>query len=219
MALASNAAASTSETRFTAAWRELAESPTALAALGVVVLLIALALLAPWVAPQNPYDLGQLSVMDNMLPPGARGFDGKLYLLGTDDQGRDMLSAILYGLRLSLFVGATATAIALALGTAVGIIAAHVGGTPRHGADAAGRHSVVVPGDSDRVDPARHPRQGRRQGGDRAGVGAMGLLCPHHPRLGDGRAAARVHGGRPLPGLAAVAHRHASSPPECVPAA
>jgi peptide/nickel transport system permease protein len=98
------------------------------AALGVVTVLIALALLAPWVAPQNPYDLGQLSVMDNMLPPGARGFDGRLYLLGTDDQGRDMLSAILYGLRLSLFVGITATAIALAIGTAVGTIAAYFGG-------------------------------------------------------------------------------------------
>ena len=91
-------------------------------------MLIALALLAPWIAPQNPYDLGQLDIMDNMLPPGARGFDGRLYLLGTDDQGRDMLSAILYGLRLSLFVGVTATVIALAIGTAVGTVAAYFGG-------------------------------------------------------------------------------------------
>ena len=128
MAVLAQAEAIASEPRWRAAWREFAESPAALAALGVVAALIGLALLAPWVAPQNPYDLAQLSVMDNMLPPGTRGFDGRLYLIGSDDQGRDMLSAILYGLRLSLLVGVTATAIALALGTAVGIIAAHFGG-------------------------------------------------------------------------------------------
>ncbi len=128
MALLTSTAVAPPEPRLRAAWREFAESRTALAALAAVAILVGLALLAPWVAPQNPYDLGQLSVMDNMLPPGTRGFDGKLYLLGTDDQGRDMLSAILYGLRLSLFVGVTATAIALALGTVVGTVAAHFGG-------------------------------------------------------------------------------------------
>ncbi len=128
MTLLTSTAMAPAEPRLRAAWREFAESRTALAALAAVAILIGLALLAPWVAPQNPYDLGQLSVMDNMLPPGTRGFDGKLYLIGTDDQGRDMLSAILYGLRLSLFVGVTATAIALALGTLVGTVAAHFGG-------------------------------------------------------------------------------------------
>jgi peptide/nickel transport system permease protein len=108
--------------------REFAESRTALAALGFVVVLAALALLAPLVAPQNPYDLAQISIMDNKLPPGSHGFSGALYALGTDDQGRDMLSAILFGLRLSLTVGIVATACALALGTAVGIMAAYVGG-------------------------------------------------------------------------------------------
>jgi peptide/nickel transport system permease protein len=109
-------------------WREFAESRIAVAALGCVGLLIALALLAPWVAPQDPYDLSQLSIMDNKLAPGSRGLAGQLYLLGTDDQGRDMLSAMFYGLRLSLFVAFMATAIALALGTAVGVVAAYVGG-------------------------------------------------------------------------------------------
>ena len=66
--------------------------------------------------------------MDNMLPPGSHGLAGELYLLGTDDQGRDMLSAIIYGLRLSLFVGVIATAIALVLGTSVGTLAAYFGG-------------------------------------------------------------------------------------------
>jgi len=116
------------ESRRADAWHEFAESRTAVVALGVVVLLIGLALLAPLIVPQNPYDLTQLSIMDNKLPPLTRGLDGMLYLLGTDDQGRDMLSAILYGLRLSLYVSVVATAIALAIGTVVGIVAAYFGG-------------------------------------------------------------------------------------------
>jgi peptide/nickel transport system permease protein len=116
------------ESRRADAWHEFAESRTAVVALGVVVLLIGLALLAPLIVPQNPYDLTQLSIMDNKLPPLTRGLDGTLYLLGTDDQGRDMLSAILYGLRLSLYVSVVATAIALAIGTVAGIVAAYFGG-------------------------------------------------------------------------------------------
>src|SRR5215472_14167596 len=107
---------------------EFAESRVAVGALAVVALLAALALLAPWVAPQNPFDLSQLSIMDNKLPPLSRGFDGQLYLLGTDEQGRDMLSAIIYGLRLSLMVAVVATATALVLGAGVGLLAAYAGG-------------------------------------------------------------------------------------------
>jgi peptide/nickel transport system permease protein len=109
-------------------WSEFAESRVAVGALVLVALLVAVALAAPWVAPQNPYDLSQLSIMDNRLPPLSRGLAGQLYVLGTDDQGRDLLSAILYGLRLSLFVGVVATAVALAIGTSVGVIAAYLGG-------------------------------------------------------------------------------------------
>jgi len=109
-------------------WQEFAESRVALAALACVAALFALALAAPWIAPQNPYDLAQLSILDNNLPPGTRSADGMVYWLGTDDQGRDLVSAILYGLRLSLFVAASATAIALAIGAAAGTIAAYFGG-------------------------------------------------------------------------------------------
>ena len=116
------------ESRLVAAWAEFAERRTAVVALAVVMLLIGVALLAPVIVPQNPYDLTQLSIMDNKLPPLTRGLDGMLYLLGTDDQGRDMLSAIIYGLRLSLYVSLVATAIALALGTVAGIVAAYFGG-------------------------------------------------------------------------------------------
>jgi peptide/nickel transport system permease protein len=116
------------EGRLRYVWGEFAENRIAVAALAIVLLLVVGALVGPWIAPQNPYDLTQLSILDNMLEPGTRSLDGKLYALGTDDQGRDMLSAIIYGLRLSLFVGFVATAIALAIGTAVGIVAAYFGG-------------------------------------------------------------------------------------------
>jgi peptide/nickel transport system permease protein len=109
-------------------WDEFAARRVALAALGILVLLLVVAVAAPWIAPQNPYDLSQLSILDNMLAPGTRGSDGVMHWLGTDDQGRDLLSAILYGLRQSLFVAAVATALGLAIGTAVGLVAAYVGG-------------------------------------------------------------------------------------------
>lgn len=91
-------------------------------------LLALAALAAPLVAPQNPYDLAQLNVLDAKLPPGAAGIDGNTYWLGSDDQGRDMASAMLYGLRVSLGVGLAATLFALLIGGAAGLIAARAGG-------------------------------------------------------------------------------------------
>ncbi|MCZ7658847.1 MAG: ABC transporter permease [Xanthobacteraceae bacterium] len=116
------------ETALGRGWRAFAESRMAVLALGLVTLLIGVALAAPWITPQDPYDLTQLSILDNMLAPFSQSLDGRSFWLGTDDQGRDMLSAILYGLRLSLFVGVAATAIALLAGTTVGIVAAYFGG-------------------------------------------------------------------------------------------
>ena len=94
----------------------------------MVVVLALLAILAPWIAPQNPYDLTQISIFDNMMKPGERSMDGNLFLLGTDEQGRDMLSAMMYGLKMSLFVGATATIIGLLVGVSLGVTAAYFGG-------------------------------------------------------------------------------------------
>lgn len=96
--------------------------------LGVLAVLVAAALAAPLVAPQDPYDLAALNLLDGRLPPLERGADGAFYLLGTDDQGRDMLSAILYGLRTSLAVGAGAVAAGGVAGTALGLLAAWRGG-------------------------------------------------------------------------------------------
>jgi peptide/nickel transport system permease protein len=102
--------------------REFLRSHIAAAALAALALIILLALCAPWIAPQNPYDLAKLDLLDARLEPGGK------YLLGTDGQGRDMLSAILYGLRVSLSVGAASGLIALALGGLAGVVAAYAGG-------------------------------------------------------------------------------------------
>ena len=105
-----------------------ARARLALGAAVVLAAVIAGAVLAPLVAPQNPYDLASLNLLDDRLPPLTRGADGLPYLLGTDDQGRDMLSAILYGLRTSLLVGFAATGFAAVTGTVLGLTAAWKGG-------------------------------------------------------------------------------------------
>ena len=123
-----SAAAAPVETPFRRAVAEFAESKLALFGLALFLTILVLAVLAPYVAPQDPYDLSKLDLLDGRLPPGAEGSEGQTYWLGTDDKGRDMVSAILYGLRTSLGVGAASAAIALVIGAAVGLIAAYVGG-------------------------------------------------------------------------------------------
>ncbi len=100
----------------------------AAAAFAVLILVLLAAVFAPVVAPQNPYDLAQLDILDAKLPPGAKSPTGAIYWLGTDEQGRDMFSAILYGLRISLGVGVLATLSALAIGLAIGLLAGYAGG-------------------------------------------------------------------------------------------
>ena len=109
-------------------WAEFRESRVAVAASAVVVLIAVLALAAPLIAPQNPYDLANLSLSDARRPPGFVGSGGYTHILGTDAQGRDLFSAILYGLRISLQMGLVAGAIAFSLGVSLGIAAAYVGG-------------------------------------------------------------------------------------------
>jgi peptide/nickel transport system permease protein len=107
---------------------EFRESHVAVAGAAVLAIVLLVALTAPWISPQNPYDLAQLDVLDAKLAPGEKLGNGKTALLGTDDQGRDMLSGIFYGLRISLFVGVAATVLALLIGATVGMLAAYVGG-------------------------------------------------------------------------------------------
>ncbi len=108
---------------------EFAGSPVAVASLTLVVILALMAIFADFITPQNPYDLTQIDFMNNVLPPGGTTLDGsQTFHLGTDPQGRDMLSAIVYGLRMSLSVGALSTLIALTIGMSVGVLAAYFGG-------------------------------------------------------------------------------------------
>jgi peptide/nickel transport system permease protein len=116
------------ETPFRRFTREFARSKLAVFGLVIVLVITVLAVIAPWITPQNPYDLAQLDIMDGRLPPGSVSPDGLTYWLGTDDQGRDMLSGIIYGLRISLGVGVGSALIAGAIGSALGLIAAYAGG-------------------------------------------------------------------------------------------
>lgn len=109
-------------------WAVFRENRIAVVALVVVVLLMLLALFASVVSPQNPYDLANLSLMDSRRPPGFVGTGGYTHILGTDPQGRDLLSAILYGLRISIQIGLAAGFVSLTIGTTLGILAAYVGG-------------------------------------------------------------------------------------------
>lgn len=107
--------------------RDLVTSRIALSGLVVFGLLVILALVAPWITPQNPYDLAQLDIMDGRLPPGSTGMSRLTHWFGTDDQGRDLLSGILHGLRISLGVGVGTALIAAVVGSTLGLIAAFFG--------------------------------------------------------------------------------------------
>ena len=116
------------ETPFQRFVSEFAASRLALAGLIVFAFIVLIAVLAPWIAPQNPYDLAQLDIMDGRLEPGSVGGVGFTHWLGTDDQGRDMLSGIMYGLRISLMVGAGSAIVACMVGASLGMLAAYAGG-------------------------------------------------------------------------------------------
>ena len=123
-----DAAAAPVETPFRRLCRDYVESPLATAALVLLAAIILLALFAPLVAPTDPYDLAKVSILDAQLPPGAQSMDGTTYWLGTDGAGRDLVSAILYGLRISLGVGVMSGVCALCIGAFVGLTAAYFGG-------------------------------------------------------------------------------------------
>lgn len=109
-------------------WDDFSESKLVLIGLALLVVITLVAIFAPLISPQNPYDLVQLDIMDSKLARGEKAAAGSTHLLGTDDQGRDMLSAIFYGLRISLGVGLTSTVFALGIGLFFGMMAAYFGG-------------------------------------------------------------------------------------------
>ena len=104
------------------------QSPAAIVAAVVATIIILGAIFAPWIAQVNPYDLASFSLFNGLLPPVWQDGSNPKYLLGTDDQGRDMISAILYGARLSLVIGLSALTIAAVLGVGLGLAAGYYGG-------------------------------------------------------------------------------------------
>ncbi len=110
-------------------WDEFRANRVAVAALAIVLVIIVLSLIAPWITPQNPYDMATLRLADARRPPGfVSPSTGITHWLGTDGQGRDVLSAILYGLRVSIEIGLAAGIIAFSLGATLGTFAAYFGG-------------------------------------------------------------------------------------------
>ncbi|MEL6463889.1 MAG: ABC transporter permease [Pseudomonadota bacterium] len=104
-------------------------SPVAIISFAVAMLLILGAVFAPLIAPYNPFDPASLNLMNGFSKPmEPNAFTGDTFWLGTDDQGRDVFSTILYGMRISLFVGVAAVLFAMILGISLGLIAGYVGG-------------------------------------------------------------------------------------------
>ncbi len=109
-------------------WHSFKRSPTAIVAAVIAAVCLFCSLFAPWVAPHNPFDLATLNLMDSRLPPAWMEGGNPSYLLGTDDQGRDILSALFYGARISLLVGLASVLLSLVVGVALGLLAGFVGG-------------------------------------------------------------------------------------------
>ena len=119
--------------RMTVAWNadiawSFRHSPVAIISAVVLAICLIAAVFAPWVAPHNPFDLRTLNLLDSLAPPAWLQGAKAGYVLGTDDQGRDVLSAIMFGARISLLVGLLSVALAIVLGVALGLIAGYVGG-------------------------------------------------------------------------------------------
>jgi peptide/nickel transport system permease protein len=109
-------------------WWSFRRSPVTMLSALVALVCILGAALAPWIAPHDPFDLAALNLSDAVKPPAWSAEGDALYPLGTDDQGRDMLSAIMYGARISLLVGVSAVVFSTVVGVAVGLLAGYLGG-------------------------------------------------------------------------------------------
>ena len=127
-AVVSEVVRESAQTPFQRFLSDYVESPVAVVSFVVVLVVVTIALFAPFLAPTNPYDLATVTVADKTLAPGAVMGSGQVAYLGTDGSGRDLLSGIFYGLRISLTVGIGSGIIALAIGVVVGLSAAYFGG-------------------------------------------------------------------------------------------
>lgn len=109
-------------------WYELLRSPITVFSALIIILMVLACTFAPWVAPHTPFDPATISILDNNLPPAWQDRSDPRFLLGTDMQGRDVLSAMLYGGRISLMVGLGAVALSTVIGLTVGLVAGYFGG-------------------------------------------------------------------------------------------
>ena len=109
-------------------WHSFKQSPMAIAAAVIALLCAVFAVFAGVLAPHNPMDLAKLDLMDARLPPAWMAEGSAKYLLGTDDQGRDLLSALMYGARISLLVGLASVAVSVVVGVGLGLLAGYAGG-------------------------------------------------------------------------------------------
>ena len=116
------------ETPFRRFLSDYCESPLAVIAFFVTVIVLFIAIFSPWISPTDPYDLKKLSILENLLPPGSKNMSGMTFWLGTDAVGRDMLSAIFFGLRTSILVAVSSAVAAQCIGIVVGLSAAYFGG-------------------------------------------------------------------------------------------
>ena len=109
-------------------WHSFTQSPAAMLSALAALLCVVAAVFAPWLAPHNPLDLATLNLMDARLPPAWSDEGRAQYLLGTDDQGRDIVSALMYGMRISLFVGLASVVLSLLVGVGLGLLSGYLGG-------------------------------------------------------------------------------------------
>ena len=109
-------------------WHSFKSTPMAIGAAAVAFVLVFCALFAGWVAPHNPFDLASLELSDARMPPAWIDEGSRKYLLGTDDQGRDILSALMYGARISLLVGVASVALSVVFGVGLGLLSGFAGG-------------------------------------------------------------------------------------------
>ena len=109
-------------------WHSFKQSPVAMVSAALVLLCVVSAAFAPWLAPHNPFDLASIDLSDARLPPAWLPEGKAAFVLGTDDQGRDILSALMYGARVSLFVALAAVLLSVLIGVGLGLLSGFVGG-------------------------------------------------------------------------------------------
>ena len=189
----------------TSSIRSCARAITIAAAVVTLVIVLA-ALLAPWIAPHDPFDLSKLNLLDSHNPPAwLQGGDWR-FLLGTDDQGRDMFSTILYGSRQSIAIGVMATLFAGLARHRARADRRLCGRRGRRRHHARRRRAAHLPGDPDRAADRRHLARAVRRAAQRAGrvLGAgaldrpvvLGAICAHGARLDAGREGQGICAGR-----------------------